>query len=131
MFAAIGFLSPSHGHLVSARSSYLTRYGPCVDVQQWEPEALETATDVQLSIVRPSNLTKRRSSWRLKTHWDPCNRSVTPCIEISSVFPKCLRQTLPDHHRLPTDASLRGSLRPFSNHLARKSKNQHCDEKGV
>ena len=28
----------------------------------------ETAADVQRSIVRPSNLTKRKSSWRLKKH---------------------------------------------------------------
>ena len=46
----------------------------------------ETAADVQLSINQLSNLTKRKSPWRLKTHWDPCDRSATPCIEISSVF---------------------------------------------
>ena len=43
--------------------------------------------------TRLSNLTKRKSPWRLKTHWDPCDCSATPCIEISSVFPKYRRQT--------------------------------------
>ena len=28
----------------------------------------------------------RKSSWRLKTHWDTCDCSATPSIEISSVF---------------------------------------------
>ena len=78
----------------------------------------ETAADVQLSIDRLSNLTKRKSSWRLKTHWDPCDCSATLCIEISSAFPKYLRQTLLDPHRLPTDAGLKSSLRPLSDILA-------------
>ena len=33
--------------------------------------------------------------------------------------------------RLPRDASLWRSPRPFSDHFASESKNQHCDEKGV
>ena len=80
---------------------WLTRYGICVR----EPSTSETAADVQLSIARlhVSNLTKNKSSWRLKTHWDTCDCSATPSIEISSVFfPKYLRQTPLDRHRLPT-----------------------------
>ena len=42
-------------------------------VQQYETETLETAADVQLSIVRLLNLTKRKFSWGLKTHLGPCN----------------------------------------------------------
>ena len=72
---------------------------------------VRAAAAVQLPIVQLSNLTKRKSSWGLKTHWDACDCSLTPCIEISSVFPKYLRQTLLDRHRLPTDANLMSSLR--------------------
>ena len=79
------------------------------------------------SIVRLSNLTKRKSSWTLKTHWDPRDRSITLCIEISSVLVYC--QTLLDRHRLSTHASLmiRGSLRPSP---ICESKNQRFDEMG-
>ena len=69
-------------------------------------ETLETAADVHLSIVRLSKLTKRNFSWRLKTQSDPCDHSATSCIKICSVFPKYLRQTPLDRHRLPTDSSL-------------------------
>ena len=55
---------------------WLTRYGTRVQ---------ESAADVQLSIARLSNLTERKSSWRLKTHWGTCDCSVTPSMEISSV----------------------------------------------
>ena len=98
-----------------------------------EPSTSETAADVQLSIARQSNLTKRKSSWRLKTHWDTRDCSATPSIEISSVtfFPKYLRQTPLDRHRLPTDAGFKSSLRPLSDPLALWKQNQHCDEKGV
>ena len=51
-----------------------TRYGTCVQ----EPSTSETAADVQLSIARLSNLTKRKSSWRLKTHRNTCDCSVKP-----------------------------------------------------
>ena len=68
---------------------WLTRYDTCVQ----EPSTSETAADVQLSIARLSNLTKRKSSWRLKTHRNTCDCSVTPSIEISSFFfPKYLRR---------------------------------------
>ena len=48
------------------------------------------------------------------THWDPCDRGGFPCIKICSIFPKYLRQTPLDRHRLPTDTGLWSSLRPLS-----------------
>ena len=75
-------------------------------VQRQDAETLETAANVQISIVRLSNLTKGNSPWRLKTYWDPCDRTVMPCMEISLVFPKYVRQTSLDRHKLATDASL-------------------------
>ena len=47
-------------------------------INLYSGEIAVNCTDVQLSIVRLSNLTKRKSSWRLKTHWDPCDRSPPP-----------------------------------------------------
>ena len=76
---------------------------------------------LMFSILRSTTcikLTKGKSSWRLKPHWDPGDCSATPCIEISSTFPKYLRQTPLDLHRLPTDAGLKSSLRPLSDILA-------------
>ena len=81
VFAVIGqwLMWPPWGHLASTRAhlNSLQYMCTCTMGRQCEPEALETATDVQLSIVRLSNLTKRKSSWTLKTHWDPYNCSVT------------------------------------------------------
>ena len=67
MFAVIGFCHRHHltvsSILVSARSAQLAAYGTCVEYAY-----SETAADVQLSIVRQSNLTKRNRSlpggWR-------------------------------------------------------------------
>ena len=49
-------------------------------------------------------------------HWDPCDRSVIPCIEISS--PKYLRQTPLHPHRLPTDAGLKEFSQTFIRNLS-------------
>ena len=70
-FCVCGYwlLSPSYGHLVSAKSGKLEWLATVHVV--YNGKSSETAADVQLSIVRLSNLTKRKSSWRLKTHWDP------------------------------------------------------------
>ena len=57
-------LSPSYGHLASARSGWFA-FGTCA---VYNGKSSETPADVQLSIVRLSTLTKRKSSWRLKTH---------------------------------------------------------------
>ena len=126
VFAVIGFchrLRTATSRLPNLTNSLRTRY-TCTRA--------ETAGDVQLSIARLSNLTKRKSSWRLKTHWDTCGCSATPSIEISSVtfFPKYLRHTPLDRHRLSTDAGFKSSLRPLSDPLALWKQNQHCDEKG-
>ena len=110
----------------------VTRYGTsCVQ----EPSTSETAADVriQFSIARLSNLTKRPRS--LPGGW---RHTETPAIVVrprpsKSVpfFPKYLRQTPLDRHRLPTDAGFKSSLRPLSGTLALWKQNQHCDEKGV
>ena len=51
---------------------------------------------------------------------------------MSSVFPKYLRQSPLDRHRLPADASLWRSLRPFSDHFAQwKQKSALWREGGV
>ena len=77
-------------------------------IHAYNGKTSEAAANVQLSIVRLSNLTKRKSSWKLKTHSDPCGCSATLSIEISSVFfPKNLRHTPLDRHRLPTDAGFK------------------------
>ena len=117
-------LSPFHGRLASARSSYLTCYGTRVDVpvRRWEPDALETAANVQLSIVSLSSLTKTKSSWRLKTHWDQCKSLCHPPPSNQFGLSEMPETDSVDSDRLLTDASLTGSLKPFSNNLAlRKS----------
>ena len=53
--------------------------------------------------TRLSNLTKRKSPWRLKTHWDPCDCSATRASKSVRFFPKYRRQTPLDRHRLPTE----------------------------
>ena len=100
-FCVCGYwlLSPSHGHLASMPDLANSLRYVCSE-QWWEPETLETAVDVQISIIRLSKLTKRKSSWRLKTH---CIGPLRSCIEMSLVYPKYLPQSPLDRPSQVTD----------------------------
>ena len=87
MFAVIGFC-----HRLTATSRLPDLAKSLVHVYNGESHR-HRKLQLKLSLHRSTiKLDEKKSSWRLKTHWDPCDRCVTPCIEISSVFPKYLRQ---------------------------------------
>ena len=111
---------------------WLTRYGTsCVQ----EPSTSETAADVQLSIARLSNLTKRSGSLP-----GGSRHTETPAIVVRPRPSK----SAPFFSEIPASDSARpsqvadrrrlffkSSLRPLSDTLALWKQNQHCDEKGV
>ena len=100
----------SHRH----RKLQLMFSSPSLDYQSWRkgPEVFLEVED-----------TLRH----LRLQCDPVHRNQF------RFFPKYLRQTPLDCHRLPTDAGfkLKSSLRPLSDTLAPWKQNQHCDERGV
>ena len=123
-------ISPSHGHHLPALANVLTALcvytirvkgiGNCSWCSAFHHSTTKLdEKEVFLEVEHPLGL-------------DPCNCSVTLCIKISWVFPKYLRQAPLDGHRLRTDASLRDSLRPFSDNLALwKQKSALWQEWGV
>ena len=68
-FGCSGFVFAVFCHRLTATS----RMPDLATIHVYNGETSEAAANVQLSIVRLSNLTKRKSSWKLKTHSDPCD----------------------------------------------------------